>query len=63
VRRPDRLTLDDLLDFRARSRSETWPYLMYLTLLSGCPDPAHQQAGAKLAGLSGESETLVVGVC
>jgi hypothetical protein len=35
---------------------------MYLTLLPVLPGPAHQQTGAKLAGLSGESETLVVGV-
>ena len=62
ARRPDRLASDDLLSFRARSRSGTGPYLMYLTLLLGCPSPAHQQTGAELAGLSGESVTLVVGV-
>jgi hypothetical protein len=36
---------------------------MYLTLLSVLPDPAHQQTGAGLAGLSGKNELFVVGVC
>jgi hypothetical protein len=35
---------------------------MFVTLLPVLSDPAHQQAGARLAGLGGKNEMFVVGV-